>query len=201
MAPLTAQGSQKRIESRCCQSPKSPISSKTLFDCEEVNSSSLWVLSDVWCWSPDHKHSVAFLSPHQAPHSLSPRGGKCHKPLHWGAAKIEWDWWRNVVSFCRTKISAENWFILSRIIFWVKRHLKEQDLETGPPSPMPGTVRGSIPNGASAPSPLSASSISAITQNCGQKRHHPSAGSWWWQICPPLGQEHVFWKFLTDIDQ
>ena len=51
---------------------------------------------------------------------------------------------------------------------------------------MPGTVRGSIPNGASAfaPHPPSASWISAIAQNCGQKRHHPSAGSWWWQICP-----------------
>ena len=35
-----------------------------------------------------------------------------------------------------------------------------------------------------SPSPPSASWISAIAQNCGQKRHHPSAGSWWWQICP-----------------
>ena len=34
------------------------------------------------------------------------------------------------------------------------------------------------------PIPPSASWISAIAQNCGQKRHHPSAGSWWWQICP-----------------
>ena len=151
MAPLTAQGSQKRIESRCCQSPNSPISSKTFVRLR--GGKFIVVMSDVWCCVPDHKHSVALLSHHQAPHSLSPRGGKCHKPLHWGAGKIKWDWWKIFCQFLWNKNSAVQWFILSDIIFWVKRHLKEQDLETGLPSPMPGTVRGSIPNGASAFAP------------------------------------------------
>ena len=63
---------------------------------------------------------------------------------------------KNLLSiFVEQKFSCELIYLV-RIIFWVKIHLKKQDLETGLPSPMPGTVRGSIPNGASAfaPHPL-----------------------------------------------
>ena len=191
----------KPEENRESLLPKSKLSNFVQDLRSIANSSSLWVLSDVWCWWPDHKHSVALLSPHQAPHSLSPRGGKCHKPLHWGTGKIKWDWWR---IFCGTKISAVNWFILSVIIFWVKRHLKEQDLETGLPSPMPGTVRGSIPNGASAFAPhpprlLLEYPLSHKTAVKSVITHQLVAGDG--RYAHPLWQEHVFWKFLTDIDQ
>ena len=202
MAPLTAQGSQKRIESRCCQSPNSPISSKTFVRLR--GSKFIVVMSDVWCWSPDHKHSVALLLPHQAPHSLSTRGEMCHKPLHWGTGKIKWDWWRIFCQFLRNKnFSCELIYIVRHYILSKKTLEGTRPWNRAPISHARHST-GQHPKwcvSVCSPSPrlLLEYPLSHKTAVKSVITHQLVAGDG--RYAHPLWQEHVFWKFLTDIDQ